>query len=111
MHIDSSRLEELADIMGDELGSLVVAYLESAAELVDQAHSAYQDADYVQLRQAAHSLKGASMNIGAQTLSEYCRALEDACNADAQAPSTEQLAMIRREFASVADHLDEYTRH
>ncbi len=109
MRIDTTRLDELKDIMGDELGVLVEAYIESASELVVSAEQAFASADFETLRRAAHSLKGASINIGAEDLSDYCRVLEERCHAGQPSPERTQISTITEEFRSVADALKPYS--
>ena len=74
--IDHATLNELREALGDELDGIVKLYVDGlptqSAELVAllAAH------DLPTLRRSAHSLKGSSVSMGAQQLSELAAQIE-----------------------------------
>jgi signal transduction histidine kinase/DNA-binding response OmpR family regulator/HPt (histidine-containing phosphotransfer) domain-containing protein len=60
----------------DLLGKIIGLYLESSAGLLQQVRDAIASADPEALRQAAHSLKSSSANLGATRLAAACKELE-----------------------------------
>ena len=81
------------------LGRLVRAFLSSVPETIAALQAAVSHSDTELLRQAAHSLKSGSANVGAKRLSEMCRVLEMKLRLGADAADCETLA------ASVANEL------
>lgn len=62
--------------MPNLLHKIIGMYLESSAKLFQQLQDAVAGADPEALRQAAHSLKSSSANLGATRLAALCRELE-----------------------------------
>ncbi len=64
------------------LERVIQLYLESAPQLIEAIHAAVASRNAETLRNSAHSLKSSSANLGAQTLSDLCRQLEEAGHED-----------------------------
>ncbi|MDG4551691.1 MAG: response regulator [Candidatus Contendobacter sp.] len=60
----------------DLLSKIIDLYLESAPKLLEKAREAVAAADGEALRQATHSLKSSSANLGATQLAAVCKELE-----------------------------------
>ncbi len=74
--IDS--LKELQKESGYELlNSLIQIYLEQAPQMVKQIQGALIDKNLDTIRAVAHSLKSSSATLGAESISNNCKALED----------------------------------
>lgn len=81
-HLDKDQLAELKEVLEDEFDVLINTYLTDAQlrlQLIEQGIAAQ---NYEQVRLAAHSLKGASANIGALQLAQLCEHLEHDCKAE-----------------------------
>lgn len=65
------------------LGTIVDLFLAQSIELGDQIRSAVDAGDASDLREAAHSLKSSSANVGAMRVSALCYDLEVAGRDDA----------------------------
>jgi two-component system, sensor histidine kinase and response regulator len=77
------RLERLGEAAGEDLmGQLIILYLASADDRVVELRSALAAHDASATHRAAHSLTGASANIGALRLSRLCAALSLSGEAD-----------------------------
>ena len=79
VHIDNEQLAELKDVLEDEFGILISTYLADAKLRLQLIEQGLQNQDYEAVRLAAHSLKGASANLGALLLAELCEKLEHDC--------------------------------
>lgn len=68
IHLDSSVLVTLQDVMEDEYPVLLDTFLVDSEERLLILHHAEQAADALALRLAAHSFKGSCSNMGALIL-------------------------------------------
>lgn len=76
--IDSAVVAELKDLMAGDLEALLDAYREDSRARLATARRAWAAGDLAEVRSQAHSLKGASANLGAAGLAEACAGLEAA---------------------------------
>lgn len=89
-HLDQEKLRELRDVLGAEFSVLVTTFVaDSNARLASMRRAIAAD-DAGKLREAAHSLKGACLNVGARPLADLCRELEVAAGA---APAVVQMRL------------------
>lgn len=80
--VDWSRLEQFREFDDDELSMTqeVIALFASESPLrINDIRVALSACDSAALSRAAHALKGAASNVGAQALSESCGLLEQSC--------------------------------
>ena len=80
-HIDAEQLAELKEVLEDEFGVLISTYLTDAQFRLQLIQNGINNQDYEAVRLAAHSLKGASANLGAVILAQLCEKLENDCKA------------------------------
>jgi HPt (histidine-containing phosphotransfer) domain-containing protein len=79
--IDQATFDRLLEMTGGELDfvdELVDTYLEDGEQLVEQLRDAAGRGAVGDLVRPVHSLKSSSLNVGALTLGEQCRTLEEA---------------------------------
>ena len=77
--LDRSQIElllSLDDGAGDALAEIVGEYRNVSWQGRDDLRRELRDGDHTALACTAHSLKGASANVGAQDLSQVCAELE-----------------------------------
>ena len=74
--IDESALDELFAVIGPDAGRIVTVFLEDAPHLLAQLERAALAPDFTALREAAHSLKSSSANLGAMALSAAAKRIE-----------------------------------
>ncbi len=107
--LDPAALDALAAATPNDPGSLVKKviglYLEHAPGLVTGIRRALEDGDCDAAREAAHSLKSSSANVGAMTLSSQCKALEMAAREGAVGEPDAVADEIDEEFAAVCGAL------
>lgn len=73
--IDRARLDDLMEL-GEALYTVFDRFEEDLSERLDRLRSATENTDGAQLREVFHTLKGASMTVGASALADRCRAAE-----------------------------------
>lgn len=77
-HINMAEISELKEIMEDSFPELIEAFVaDSEIKLVALA-KASQEQDSEKIAELGHSLKGASSNISAKTLSDIYKDIENA---------------------------------
>lgn len=101
--LDNDLLEELKLLMQDEFPVLLETYLRDSERQLFTISQAWDAGDMDQLRRAAHSLKGASGNIGAARLAELCGSLETAAVEGRGKAVAEALVPVRAELRDVRD--------
>ena len=104
-HLDKDQLAELKEVLEDEFNVLINTYLTDAQlrlQLIEQWISAQ---NYEQVRLAAHSLKGASANVGAVPLSHLCEKLEHDCKTGNYITLMDVTDCVKKEFTQVASLL------
>ncbi len=76
------NFNELAENLGlekDEFMELVDLFVETGKPQLEQLKEAVEAKDETEIRRVAHSLKGASGNLGLMTISEMAKKIEDQC--------------------------------
>ena len=100
------NIRALSAAHGDALLERVLqAYLDDTPRHFRALHQAIANDNSGQLRRAAHSLKSSSANIGALTLAQYCRDMEQLGRNDTTTGAAALLADMEREFLAVKQAL------
>ena len=82
MLMDWSRLEEFKEFDDDErtmTREVIALFARETPQRMDDIRDALAGSDSAALSRAAHAVKGAASNVGAQALSEACGTLEQSC--------------------------------
>jgi len=103
--LDEARLDELEDIMAEDFGLLVDTFLSDSRNLFDQLRALTAPGREAELSKVAHSLKGASLNLGADGLAELCLTLESQSRDGSVDDLQAQLDGIETALATVCDRL------
>ncbi|SFB92414.1 Signal transduction histidine kinase [Polaromonas sp. OV174] len=80
--MDWSRLEQFKEFDDEERSmtrEVIALFASDAPNRMDDIRAALEASDSAALSRAAHALKGAASNVGAQALSDACGALEQSC--------------------------------
>jgi HPt (histidine-containing phosphotransfer) domain-containing protein len=85
----------------DVVAELADLFRTTAAPLLDEIGAAVTQADATALRQAAHTLKGTSANLGAKMLAAWAADLEKLGRAGTTDGAEALLPPLRAEFARV----------
>ena len=88
------------------LQQVVQLYLESAPPLIAELRRAGAAGDAAAVRNAAHSLKSSSANLGAVRLAELCKAIEHAARAGVLRGDLPGVEDIEREFEALRPALE-----
>lgn len=101
--INVQRLRDVAMEDTDFMIELVDLFLDDMPEQLEWLRKAVEQADSDSTAKAAHRIKGAAGNVGADRLSQICGELEESSREAQAAPSPATLAEIELEWGRVRD--------
>jgi len=91
-------LEQLKELLGADFGELVSAFDIDNRQHLSNLRQAIVESDSDTVAREAHSIKGASSNLGALELAEKCQLLESAGKANDLSGAEELLDQIEQLF-------------
>ncbi len=97
--LDAGVLEELRSILGNEVDRLIEVFLDDTPRLIAALETAATGPDYDMLRNASHTLKSSSANLGAMALSNAAKKLELGIRTQTLERPAVAVALISNEFA------------
>ncbi len=97
--IDADVLDDLRALLGDEVDRLIDVFLDDTPRLLATLENAVDGPDYAALREAAHSLKSSSANLGAMSLSAAARRIESGARERNLERPAVAVALAANEFA------------
>ena len=81
--IDMQIINGLIDLgSGEEksfIKEIIELYIQQAPGYINDIKTSYNEKDAQKMSKTAHTLKGASLNVGAKLLSELCKNIEMKC--------------------------------
>lgn len=86
----------------DVLKEVLQLFLDDVPGRISRLRAAWQAGDPAEVQRAAHSLKGSSGNIGATSLLEVCRQLDDQGRAGDLTQMPVLVTALESEYAKVA---------
>lgn len=99
--IDIPAITELKEMLEEEFDELIQTYIRDTDTKLAQLENAIEPVDCDEVRKLAHSMKGASVNIGILQYGEICHRLEvDALNQTTEHFSDLLLA-LQNEYTAV----------
>lgn len=101
--INVQRLRDVTMEDTDFMIELVDLFLDDMPEQLEWLRKAVEQADSDSTAKAAHRIKGAAGNVGADRLSQICGELEQTSRATEAAPSQAALAEIELEWVRVRE--------
>jgi CheY-like chemotaxis protein len=103
--IDQSVLDIIRDLEDEDdpdmLAEILGLYLGKAPELLQALEAAVAGKDAESLRIAAHTLKSSSANVGARTLADLCRELEELGRTGSLDNAASKLSLLYDEYRRV----------
>ena len=108
--LDTATLVDLEDIMGDELVTLVDAYLRDGETRMRNMRAAADRGDSIEVGKLAHSLKSSSANLGAIPLANRARQVEEAARNGTLANPADSVAALEKLYANAAAALQQRYR-
>ncbi|MGN7726330.1 ATP-binding protein [Luteimonas sp. 22616] len=104
--IDLEVLDELRSMLGGEVDRLIDVFLEDTPRLVAALETAASSGpDYTALRDAAHSLKSSSANLGAMSLSAAAKRIEMGARQQSLDRPAVAVALVANEFQRARQQL------
>lgn len=97
--LDVSVIEELRSILGDEVDRLIEVFFDDTPRLIAALESAALGPNLETLRDAAHTLKSSSANLGCMALSNAAKRVEVGARGGALERPAVAVALISNEFA------------
>ncbi len=97
--LDTDVLDELHEVAGAETASIVRLFLEDAPRLIARLETASGTRDNDELREASHTLKSSSANVGAIALANAARRIELAARAGPIERPAVMVALVIAEYA------------
>jgi HPt (histidine-containing phosphotransfer) domain-containing protein len=97
--LDHTMLDELKEIAGDETARIVSLFLEDTPRLIAKLESASVIPDLDAMRDAAHTLKSSSANVGAMALSTAAKRVELGARAKKLDRPAVAVALVIAEYA------------
>jgi signal transduction histidine kinase/CheY-like chemotaxis protein len=97
--LDPAVLEELRSILGTEVDRLIEVFLDDTPRLIAALETAAVGPDFDMLRNASHTLKSSSANLGAMSLSNAAKKLELGIRTNTLERPAVAVALIANEFA------------
>lgn len=77
--INIEKFNELKKLLEDDFVDLVKGFIQDSQNRLQEIQKAFDNNDNAYGFDLAHSLKGASMNLGATYLAELCYELQEMC--------------------------------
>ena len=106
--LEHGTLEELQEIAGSETARIIGLFLEDAPRLIAQLEAASAIPDLEAMREAAHTLKSSSANIGAMALSTAAKRVELGARARKLDRPAVAVALVIAEYARARMALQGY---
>jgi HPt (histidine-containing phosphotransfer) domain-containing protein len=107
--VDRKALDEIdsLDSSGDGtlLAKILTTYLEESSRLGRAMEQAIHEQDAAALKEAAHSLKSSSAQVGAHKVSKLCRELEKIGLSGKTDEAKEPFSLLCKEYSQVRDFL------
>jgi HPt (histidine-containing phosphotransfer) domain-containing protein len=112
--LDLNIIQNLKELGGDEdssfLKEVINLYLDQAPGLINDIRNAVDENNALKLSRAAHSLKGASLNIGAKKFAEVCKILEFKGRDNDMSDLNSELKDLDEKFSITSDKLLKLTK-
>jgi len=103
--LDDEALDELYAVIGQDAGRIITVFLEDTPQLLAQLEQAALAPDFAALREAAHSLKSSSANLGAMALSAAAKRIELGARMQTLDRPAVAVAILADEFARARNAL------
>jgi len=103
--IERDVIDELREVLGGEIDRLINLFLEDTPMLLARLEAAALAPDFMELSEAAHSLKSSSANLGAMALSAAAKRVELGARMQTLDRPAVAVALIAAEFARARDAL------
>ena len=100
-HISIAQFDDLKALLAEDFVALMNTYITDSEQRLLEMATAFHAADNRAGFEAAHSLKGASSNLGAEPLTTLCDELQEHCSAGHIMQQGDLIAAITTECRAV----------
>lgn len=104
-HINQTQFDELKDLLEDDFVGLITNYMTDSEKRIVEMQNAFESNDNRLGFESAHSLKGASSNLGATNLTEMCYQLQEICRGGQIHKHQQLIAEIKTECDAVNNEI------
>jgi CheY-like chemotaxis protein len=104
--LDPEQYNAMREALGEDFPALVTAFRQSLKEIIDALHHGEGEKDLKEIERLGHSIKSASLNVGATRLAQLGIALEAQCRENRLHDLSGQLTAIEGEYAQAEEALD-----
>ena len=94
-------IETLGDSAEFMIPELAEMFLEDAPPLISKIHDGLNLNDEIQVREAAHTLKGSSASMGLQVISSHCKKIEAFAKSKELPEATKIFPQLAAEYAQI----------
>lgn len=105
--LDADVIQALLELADDDdpdfFSDLIAQFIDDAQTSLGTMHTAIDAHDTVTMEQRAHSLKASSANVGALTMSEFCRVLQEMGRIGTTDGAEQYFAQLTHEFTRVKE--------
>lgn len=108
--VKTEMIVELKDILAEDFNTLVESFIDDAKSRMIKLKHAIASRSSEIVRREAHSLKGSSLNLGAQLLPQLCSEMEEQGKAGDLTGCESLFLKIETELARVETELTQYTQ-
>ncbi len=98
-------IEQLKELLGSDFALLVSAFDQDNRVHLNSLEGLISSGDHQQVSREAHSIKGASSNLGALELADLCQQLESSAKQGDLSRASDLLEKIKVEFEIVIEVL------
>lgn len=106
--LDRDVVAELQSVMGSDFQTLVESFFRDSEQRLTSLQEVIDRGEADELRQAAHSFKGSSGNLGALALSGLCLELEQTGRSGQLDQAPELLERIRQAYDQARRELEQH---
>ncbi len=106
--LDKLVFNEIAELMGDSLGSFIETYLDNSPKLLAEMTKAIPKGDLEVLIHNAHQLKGGSGSIGAMQVFQLAKQLEEEARQGVEANLADAFAELEVAYGRLEQELRTY---
>lgn len=107
-HLNSKQIDSLLEAAGvDNTRAILEAFWQSTETLLSDLQAQLGGGDVDGASQTAHALKGSAANVGAKTVEEHARSIEQACR-NGEDVDDHVLDMLSADFLEAREVFEDY---
>jgi PAS domain S-box-containing protein len=104
--INMSQIDHMREVLEQDFSELIPTYIQSIEAILVDFHDAIATKNIEKIRRFGHSIKSASLYVGAQRLSDIAQQIETQINEDNLITINTQLKLLKDEFSQVKKALN-----